>query len=492
MLIALFLLLAAAGSLRVPLMDNATFTGLPVREYRAALIARAFYLESSESAPGWRVALAEGNREREGQLEPPIMEWSVAQVWRLLGREALWVPRLLSSLAWLGAGIFLFLFVRLLTDPVGALLATAYLLFLPVGVRTSVSFQPDAWMLCAFLAALWFLLRHHRSASILDLLAAATCSAVALLIKPIVVFMLGAAFASLALQRRRSWRSLVDGSALAYAATALAPCAAYYLYGMFGAGFLGQQASMSFVPGLWLEPAFWRDWLFVGIEVLGAAPIALALVAVPLVEGRTARSLLAALCIGYVVFGLTFTYHIHTHGYYHLQSVPVVGTLLGVSVARLLREISDRRGSKQRWVPVAGAAALLLVFSVRGVRDSIDAARVESPEVSVAIGELVHHNGHVVYVAYGYGNALAYQAELCGCYWSRPPTGDASTPPEGFEDDPRLAALGFAPEYFVVTDLDAYRAHHADLRRYLETRCRLLSDDPRYLVYATNAATPDP
>ena len=38
---------------------------------------------------------------------------------------------------------------------------------------------------------------------------------------------------------------------------------------------------------------------------------------------------MAGLWGGYFLFGLVFTYHIHTHGYYSLQFVPIVALSLG-------------------------------------------------------------------------------------------------------------------------------------------------------------------
>lgn len=47
----------------------------------------------------------------------------------------------------------------------------------------------------------------------------------------------------------------------------------------------------------------------------------------------------------------------------------------------------------------------------------------------------------------------------------------------------RLALLEFTPEYFVVTDFKQLDEFHQDLAAYLATRCLVLAQTTRYVVY---------
>lgn len=48
-------------------------------------------------------------RLRQGVLEPPVIEVVVAAAYRLAGGERFWIPRIVSSLFWLGGGVALYL-----------------------------------------------------------------------------------------------------------------------------------------------------------------------------------------------------------------------------------------------------------------------------------------------------------------------------------------------------------------------------------------------
>jgi hypothetical protein len=83
----------------------------------------------------------------------------------------------------------------------------------------------------------------------------------------------------------------------------------------------------------------------------------------------------------------------------------------------------------------------------------------------------VQHSDRVVFVARNYGLPLQYNAELTGHHWPRSieywlyaGKGNGSCRLRS-----RYAALGFTPEYFVITHFDEYRKNHVDLQGYLES-----------------------
>ena len=85
-MIGLFLL---AGAVRLMNMEA---PGLALdREYRSALIARAYYFEMAGDVPQWRRDVASASMERQGILEPPVMELLVALTYRVVGGEHLWM-----------------------------------------------------------------------------------------------------------------------------------------------------------------------------------------------------------------------------------------------------------------------------------------------------------------------------------------------------------------------------------------------------------------
>jgi hypothetical protein len=109
----------------------------------------------------------------------------------------------------------------------------------------------------------------------------------------------------------------------------------------------------------------------------------------------------------------------------------------------------------------------------------------ESPTVAAEIGERVNHSDRVVFLSPFYGLPLQYLGEFTGAYWPRrieywlyrrKGARELSV-------SERLAALGFEPEYFVITHFREYANHHDDLRTFLEQRCEALAVTDAYRIY---------
>src|SRR3712207_1056603 len=102
------LLSIAALGVRVYHIDDPPMDFHPTRQYHSAVMARGYYYEAADSAPHWKRELAILNGQREGIIEPPIVELAAFLAYRVLGGEHLWIPRLLSSVFWLIGGAFLY------------------------------------------------------------------------------------------------------------------------------------------------------------------------------------------------------------------------------------------------------------------------------------------------------------------------------------------------------------------------------------------------
>jgi hypothetical protein len=108
-LAVLVFLFAAALVIRVYGITEPATEFHPLRQYRAALIARGLYFsQTAEVIPEWRREIARLNMEQQGSLEPSITEQLAALGYRLAGSEYLWLPRLFSALFWLMGGVFLY------------------------------------------------------------------------------------------------------------------------------------------------------------------------------------------------------------------------------------------------------------------------------------------------------------------------------------------------------------------------------------------------
>lgn len=106
-------------------------------------------------------------------------------------------------------------------------------------------------------------------------------------------------------------------------------------------------------------------------------------------------------------------------------------------------------------------------------------------QIAAEIGQIVNHSGRTVFLACHYGMPLQYYGELASAYWPHSITAFYYDRPNeaALSVRERLDKLGFAPEYFIITDFAGYRRHHVDRRAYLTQNCDLLAETDRYLIY---------
>jgi len=172
------------------------------REYTSAIFARAFYLMNDEEVEDWRRNIAVNTMNQQPVLEPPLVEYLVSIIYDVIGREEIYYSRYLTSTFWLIGGIFMYKIARELLSMEGAVFATTYYLFVPMGILISRSFQPDSLMMMLFLASLYLLISYFENSTKNHLLQASIVASVNLLLRPLVLFALFGAFLALSLQKR--------------------------------------------------------------------------------------------------------------------------------------------------------------------------------------------------------------------------------------------------------------------------------------------------
>lgn len=455
------------------------------RDYTSAILARDFYFQRTASVQEWRKEIAHTTRQNQPILEPPVTELLVSVTYQAVGREQLWLARLLTSSFWLVGGVFLYKAVRTVSSTDAAVFATAYYLLVPLSILLSRSFQPDSLMMMLFLISLFCLIRYYERPTGLKLVVAASISGLTLIYRPLVVFTLFGAFTALAIHQKGTWKRVIDRQYLVFAAISLLPAILYYGYGIAIGQFLDWKVETSFRPYLLLRRAFWEGWLGLAVMAVGHTALIAALLGVPMLRRGFTRALVVGLGIGYIVFGLAFTMHIHTHGYYHAQLIPIVAFAFGPVVTLIANRLKQ---NSDRWywrLAVVGALVLAVFFSFLEVRSRVGAQVFESVETAKRIGEIVNHSSRVVYLARYYGLPLQYNGELSGAYWPRKITYwfYRRADERELSIGKRLDALGFSPEYFVITDFAEFDEHHTDLKEYLVGNCSLVAESRQYLIY---------
>lgn len=421
----LVLLLIAAGVwVRLPHLGEDGIGFHPGRQYRSGLMAQGLAWPGDQQAPEWRRAAGRAWFERNRPLEPPVAEWITARGWRLLGEAPLALPRALSALVWLLGVLALHRLARGLFGPDAALAASGFLLLAPFAAPASASFQPDPWMIAWTCLGLLGIERlagatqrpdgGTRASTRRVFCWAAFACAVALVLKPVAIFPLGVGGVA-RLWSARGLRGLVrDPRVWAFCAIAGAPAFAWYAWGIFGAGFLRNQAEGSFHPDLLATTKFWGDWGRMLGRSVGTIPIALGLVGVMVARGP-ARVWLVGLWSGHLLYGMCFTHHTATHDYYQLPLFPTVALSWAALAGCVLGSV---RGSRTLWA--AGWATTVVAVGVAAVLLSPWRERRSSAiELAIfdAVGAEVEHSTRVVTLAGDLAKPVQFHGEFAAWNW---------------------------------------------------------------------------
>ena len=455
------------------------------REYTSALFARDFFFDRHREIQPWKIEVVEVTTARQPVLEPPLNEFLVSIEYDLIGREDFNAARFLSAGFWIIGGFFLYLTARVILSTAGAVIALGYYLFVPSGILVSRSFQPDALMMMLFLASLYLIVIYFKKPTHRGLVTAALVTGVTLLLRPLVLFALLSAFTFLSINQHRSLKALLQRPFLVFLGLSLVLPVSYYGYEILFSGEMSWKIDSSFRPYLLWQFEFWRQWFLVAGNEIGFSSMVIALPGFYLLTNRTAKVLLAGLGLGYFIFGLLFTFHIHTHGYYSIQLIPMIALAIAPVFLVVINAV---RATVQKfwWLPVGVSLLLVLLFSYRQVREGLYVQVFEAPSTAREIGEVIHHSQNTVFIAYHYGLPLQYYGELSGLPWPKKISDPFYRKPGERElsVEERLKNLGYVPEYFVVTNFQEYRRHHEDLHAYLKSRCTEQIQTEEYLIFS--------
>ena len=387
----------------------------PVRQLRAAIIARAFYYEGLPDADPQKRELAVNLSHIQEPLEPPILEKVVAWTYRLVGGERLWVPRVYSSLFWIIGGIALYALARRITSPGAALAALAFYLVLPYGVQASRSFQPDPMMVMWTLLEAYALYRWGEKPSWKWALLAGIFGGLAVLIKVVAVFPVVGMLAAVALSARGLRKALVDWQVWAIGAiVALIPLGYYLL--LAGSNSVGlASGTLSISLALLRDTRFYVRWLNVLNGIMSLPLVVLGALSALLFPNK-GRALLVGWWMGYGVFGLVFAYRISTHDYYSLPLIPIVALSLAGAAWLLLRQWAQQPPFwKLVFVGLAICAMAYPAWIARSILVGND-YRGE-PGGWRQIGEAMPRDGAIIGLTHDYGFRMSYYGWIQVSNW---------------------------------------------------------------------------
>lgn len=380
----------------------------PTRQLLGALKARGMYYQTIPEIPDWQRRMSLQQWQTRAAIEPEIVERLVAFTYQFTG-EQLWIARIYSSLFWVIGGVFLFLLVKDLISVDGAMIATAYYLFLPYAVIASRAFQPDPLMVMLIVMFWWAIHRWCQKPTWVFAFLAGLFGGFAILVKFVAAFFVVGGALGDVLGHMTLRDTVRNKQVWLITALGILPGAAYLLYGIVLNDFLRDQFSGRFIPSLLFSPLNYIGWASKANSTAGGLAIMLGLLGLFLIRERRVRNYLIGLWIAYILFGLYFNYTIATHDYYQEPFIPLVAISLAPIADWTMARLAEV--TVTRWMRIAAFIVLLYgvattAWSVRGQLKLVN----YRPQAAMweEIGMVFNHRSNVVALTQDYGSRLDY------------------------------------------------------------------------------------
>ncbi|MFC1922230.1 ArnT family glycosyltransferase [Chloroflexota bacterium] len=420
--VVLFILFALGFGIRLVDLTDPPLDFHPTRQLRSAIIARSLYYRSLPESDDWQRQVAVSQYSGAGLIEPLVMETLVANTYRVIGSDPVWVARIYSSLFWIIGGLALYFLTSAMTSPDGGVLAVAYYLFVAFGIIASRSFQPDPLMVMFILLALWAVYYWYRKPSWKTAILAGVLAGMALFVKAVALFPILFALAAFFLVSKGFKQAIKNPQIWLIAGLTVLPMIAYTIYGVYILGTMESQFLGRFFPEMWRDLGFYFQWEDMASGIVGYSAIFAALLGTLLFSSAGLRAFGIGLWVGYFLFGMTFPYHFTTHTYYHLPLIAIVAITLAPIGALIFKPLADLKPVILIRIAVMGI--LLAAIGLKAWDVRLDLAREDfrhEPGHWANIGELLDHNPSVIGLVHDYGNRLTYYGWVTPKIW--PPLG---------------------------------------------------------------------
>ncbi len=485
--VLLILLLMVLGfGVRLLDLTDLPFDFAATRQLHSLILARGYYYQmdtpATRALPPDIRDFAINASHGEPVIEPPLMEYLVANTYRVLGGENIVIPRLYSILFWMLGGVGLYLAARKLTTLSGAFVALAMYLFAPFGVIASRSFQPDPLMVGLICWSLYFQLRWNEQNTWKNAVLAGVFTGLTVFVKVISVFFVGIPLVGIVLNKgMHNW--IKDPKVYLMAALSLVPALIYNVLSATVGGNASSIFGTRFFPNLFIQTEFYAGWTTLIRGAVGFGAFLMALTAILLIQKRSQRVFFFCMWLGYALYGLMVAYHISTHNYYHLPLFPIVSLGVGVFAGVVISRLEKVNLTWLTKVLVTGAFFLLIAVNINAARGTLYAQDYR-PEKAFwsALGEKTGHNSRVIALTQDYGGRLSYFGYVGAQIWSS--IGDFRLTALSGGTDPVLEQLiqekTAGMDYFLVTSLGEFDAQPV-LKEYLFSHYTYQSGDGYYL-----------
>jgi len=475
----LTLILAAGAFLRFSNLDQPLLDFHPTRQIFSAIKARGMYYQTITNAPAWQKDISYRQWQGEATIEPPLVENIAVFFYTRLGQENTAYPRAVSASFWLIAAVFIFLLAQNLTNSrAAAAFSTAFFLLIPYAIPASRAFQPDPLMVMLITISWWSLETWGRKNAWRWAILAGLSGGLAIFVKLPAVFFIASGAIGVILAYSNLVSAVKNLKTWLVALLCILPPAAYLYYGLYVAGFLGQQFGGRFFPDFWFDPYFYLRWLLKADAVIGVFWLFLELIGWLVFAAKPAKTFLAAIWSGYILYGLVFPHHIASHDYYSLPLIPLAALCLAPLAADLLPRIWKAATSH-----FARIILLLLSFIFLFAYTTITYLEIRQADTHpvaqtyAKIGEILQHQPGIIALTEDYGYPLAYYGWQNVSLWYAA---------DDFEQT--FGEQTFEKAYFLVTDF-VELARQPELAQKL-AGYQVFAQTREYTIYDLKAPLP--
>ncbi|MCB9477031.1 MAG: glycosyltransferase family 39 protein [Deltaproteobacteria bacterium] len=345
LIVTLFGITVRLSFLTAPIADRQSWN-----QCSTATVIRNFDKHGFSLKPEWDVLDPGPARPNIEAEEAPIYTGVSAQLYRAFGPSHAW-PRLLSILAMVVGGLYLFRLTARMYNASAAIFAVHFWHMTPYAWFFGRTIMSDPWMLACTIAAADYFHKFLEDDRGPDLAKAAVATSLAGLFK-VFALHIGVLFA-LAILLRRGAAVFKDWRLYAFAVVALAPPLGWIVYasriGTLGNVTEGVGASVVGASHLWTQGGMLGDpafWMRLQSRVLDRAmtpivsALAFAVLVFPTARRKSAYAWmwLASVMVYVVVMGGGN----YEHNYYQLPFVAPMALLGGMGLERVTRRLESR------------------------------------------------------------------------------------------------------------------------------------------------------
>ena len=468
-------------------LDDLPLDFHPTRQFHSMLIARGMYYENLTDVPEWKQKLAVSQWKSEGEIEPPIMERLSAIGYRLIGSDDLRIPRLLSIFFWTFGGVGLLILMRDLVGFNGAVVGLAYYMLLPFALYASRSFQPESLMTAAIIWSWWGVTRWKKNPRWINALIAGLLTGFAIFVKLPAAFFVAPAFIAAVLSDRKLRQVIRDPQVWLMGLLAVLPALVYHINGLYISGFLQGQTSFRFFPNLLIDPAHYLHWKDFIAKTLGIELFLISVFGALLIKEKPYRLMFFSVFIGYLLYGLFFSYHIVSHTYYQVPLTP--GVAIGLAAAAGVL-VDNLRGNKAvSKIVLGGLLVFWMAINFWDTRMTLKHADYKDvPAFYEMLGEKVR-DYTVIAITPNYNYRLSYWGWKQSIFWKS--TSDINLRDLAGVEVDRKAEFAKAvrkADLFLVTDFEEFN-RQVDVKTMLEEEYPVFDSGDGYIIYDVRRTT---